>query len=40
MSAGSSVRGVKRQGRETDHSPLFNAEVKYDGAIPPLALCR
>jgi hypothetical protein len=28
--------GVERQGSEADHSPPFNAEVKNDGAIPPL----
>jgi hypothetical protein len=28
--------GVKRQGRETDHSPPSSAEVKNGGAIPPL----
>jgi hypothetical protein len=28
--------GVKRQGREADHSPLPSAEVKKGGAIPPL----
>jgi hypothetical protein len=27
--------GVKRQGREADHSPPSSAEVKKDGAIPP-----
>jgi hypothetical protein len=25
--------GVKRQGREADHSPALNAEVKKEGAI-------
>jgi hypothetical protein len=30
------VLGVKRQGRETDHSPPSSAEVKKGGAIPPL----
>jgi hypothetical protein len=29
--------GVKRQGREADHSPPSNAEVKNGGAIPPLS---
>jgi hypothetical protein len=29
-------RGVKRQGREADHSPPSSAEVKNGGAIPPL----
>jgi hypothetical protein len=28
--------GVKRQGREADHSSLFSAEPKKRGAIPPL----
>jgi hypothetical protein len=28
--------GVKRPGREADHSPLSSAEVKNGGAIPPL----
>jgi hypothetical protein len=32
---GSSL-GVKRPGREADHSPPSNAEVKASGAIPPL----
>jgi hypothetical protein len=31
--------GVKRQGRETDHSPLSSPEVKNGGAIPPLPHC-
>jgi hypothetical protein len=30
--------GVKRQGREADHSPPSYVEVKKDGAIPPLPL--
>jgi hypothetical protein len=30
--------GVKRQGWEADHSPPSSAEVKYNGAIPPLLL--
>jgi hypothetical protein len=29
--------GVKRLGREADHSPPSNAEVKNGGAIPPLS---
>jgi hypothetical protein len=29
-------KGVKRPGREVDHSLPCNAEVKNDGAIPPL----
>jgi hypothetical protein len=28
--------GVKRQGREADHSPQTSAEVKNGEAIPPL----
>jgi hypothetical protein len=24
---------------EADHSPLFSAEVKNDGAIPPFPIC-
>jgi hypothetical protein len=31
-----SYPGVKRQGRETDNSTPSSAEVKNDGAIPPL----
>jgi hypothetical protein len=27
--------GVKRQGREANHSPPSSAEVKNDGDIPP-----
>jgi hypothetical protein len=30
------VSGMKRQGREADHSSLYSAEVKNGGAIPPL----
>jgi hypothetical protein len=29
-------RGVKWRGREADHSPPLSAEVRNDGAIPPL----
>jgi hypothetical protein len=29
--------GLKRQGREVDHSLLPSAEVKNDGARPPLS---
>jgi hypothetical protein len=29
-------RGVKRLGREADHSSPSSAEIKNDGAIPPL----
>jgi hypothetical protein len=28
--------GVKRPGREADHSPTSSAEVKNDGAVPTL----
>jgi hypothetical protein len=28
--------GVKRQGREADHSPPSSAEVKNDGPVTPL----
>jgi hypothetical protein len=31
--------GVTRQGREADHSPPSNAEVKNGGATPPFPLC-
>jgi hypothetical protein len=30
--------GVKRPGREDDHSPPSSAEVKNGGAIPPLPI--
>jgi hypothetical protein len=30
------ILGVKRQGHETDHSPLSSAKVKNGGAILPL----
>jgi hypothetical protein len=30
------VPGLKRQGREADHSPPPSAEVRKGGAIPPL----
>jgi hypothetical protein len=33
-----SFSGVKRQGREVDHSPPCSAEVQKGGAIPPLPL--
>jgi hypothetical protein len=36
METGGSFPGVKKQGREVDHSPPSNAEVKNGGAIPPL----
>jgi hypothetical protein len=29
-------KGVKRQGREADHSPPSSAKVKNGGAVPPL----
>jgi hypothetical protein len=28
---------AKQPGREADHSPLFSAEVRDGGAIPPLS---
>jgi hypothetical protein len=31
--------GVKQWGHEANHSPPSSAEVKKDGAIPPLPLC-
>jgi hypothetical protein len=34
--AGALSPGVKRQGREVDHSPPTSADVKNGGAIPPL----
>jgi hypothetical protein len=30
--------GAKRQGREANHSPPSNAEVKNGGAVPPLRM--
>jgi hypothetical protein len=33
---GSLTTRVKRQEREADHLPPFSAEVKNDGAVPPL----
>jgi hypothetical protein len=33
-STGGCFLGVKRQGREADHSPPSDAEVKNGGAIP------
>jgi hypothetical protein len=36
MGTESSFPGVKRLGREADHSPPSSAEVKNDGAILPL----
>jgi hypothetical protein len=31
--------GVRRAGRESDHSPTSSAEVKKPGAVPPLSEC-
>jgi hypothetical protein len=31
-----SVQGVKRSGREADHSPASSAEVQNDVVIPPI----
>jgi hypothetical protein len=36
MGTGAIFPGVKRQGREADHSPTSSAEVKNGGAIPPI----
>jgi hypothetical protein len=36
---GAISRGVKRQGREADHSPPCSAEVRNGGAILPLSTC-
>jgi hypothetical protein len=36
MSIGGSFPGIKRKGREADHSPPSSAEVKNDGAVTPL----
>jgi hypothetical protein len=33
------LRGVKRQGREADHSPPSRAEFMNVGAIPPPPMC-
>jgi hypothetical protein len=33
---GATSPGIKRPGREADHSPPYSAEVKNGGAIPPL----
>jgi hypothetical protein len=38
MGAGGSLPGVKRQGLEADNSSPSSAEVKNDGAIPPLPI--
>jgi hypothetical protein len=32
---GDSYPGVKRPGREVDHSPLFSAETGMNGGVPP-----
>jgi hypothetical protein len=37
LSTGAHSPGVKRPGREADHSPACSAEVKNGGAIPPLS---
>jgi hypothetical protein len=37
MGTGTLSPGAKLQGREADHSALSTAEVKKDGAIPPLS---
>jgi hypothetical protein len=38
IGTGCSSPGVKRPVREPDHSPPASAEVKNDGAIPPLPI--
>jgi hypothetical protein len=35
MGTGAFSSGIKRPGREVDHSPPFSAEVKSVGDIPP-----
>jgi hypothetical protein len=35
---GTAPSGIKRQGREADHSPLASVEVKKRGSIRPLSL--
>jgi hypothetical protein len=35
---GALTPGIKRQGREADHSPLFSTEVKIGGVIPPVPI--
>jgi hypothetical protein len=34
MGTGALSQGLKRQGREADHLPIYSAEVKNGGAIP------
>jgi hypothetical protein len=36
VSAGSLSPGIKRPGREANHSPASSAEVKNCGTVPPL----
>jgi hypothetical protein len=36
MGTGGDFPGAKWPGREADHSPPSNAEIKNDGVIPPL----
>jgi hypothetical protein len=36
IDSGGSFPGIKRPGREADHSPSSSAEVKNGGTIPPL----
>jgi hypothetical protein len=36
MGTGDSFPGVKRPGKQADHSPAFSAEIKNGGAIPSL----
>jgi hypothetical protein len=39
MGIGSISVGLKELGHEADHSASSSAEVKNDGAIPPLPIC-
>jgi hypothetical protein len=36
---GTTFQGLKRPGREADHSPPSSVEAKNGGAIPPLPIC-
>jgi hypothetical protein len=36
---GVALPGIQRPGREADHSPPPNAEVKMSGVIPPFLQC-
>jgi hypothetical protein len=39
MGTGAASPGVKRKGREADHSPRTIVEIKNGGVVPPLHLC-